>query len=146
MNTKAIVSVAVAAIFGVIHYLSIAWAWRYIPDNPLTQWLFHILPGTGLFYPIIYIHDVLISIVIGIPLATIVFYLRPVRYWLYLSVAIVPSVVWFNFIAVENFTFFRGWYALAVILMELLSVPIALLLIVKFRGEKSHLRRRQAAN
>lgn len=92
------------------------------------------MAGTGWFYPAIYTHDLLISVVIALPLAAIVYCLRPERYLVYLAVAILPGFVWNNFIAVENFTFFRGWYWLAILAMELFSVPVALLLIHKIRG------------
>jgi hypothetical protein len=144
MNTKTIVSAAVAAEFGVIHFLLTPMAWRYIPNNPFTQWLFHTLPGTGWFYPIIRIQDLLISIVLALPLAAIIYYLRPKQYYLYLAIALLPSFLWNNSVWLGHPYFGDHWGSIVLGWgVELSSIPIALLLIHKIKRENPPLPRHQ---
>jgi hypothetical protein len=96
-SEKLLLSITAALLAGVLQTWFLLWCWAFIASySPLTGWLL----GTGLrgtaFYTTVGLVDLATTVVLCLPVAYVLFQLRPKRIWLYLALAVIPSFIWLN--------------------------------------------------
>ncbi|WP_193163417.1 hypothetical protein [Microbulbifer hainanensis] len=125
---------AVFAAIGIAYSNTIVILWGYLAQhNPLFQWMLAHLAGTGWFYPAVWLQDFIAYLMLYLPLALLIFRVAPGRRLLLLAAAVLPYFVFQNWplFSAAGFSFAPG-YLLGWIL-ELAVLPVALLLISRFR-------------
>jgi hypothetical protein len=139
MYSNKIFPIFISVILGVVYFLLLAIAWAHIPNfNPITQWLLDNLAATSWYRSLVFIHDLLLNIILGFPLAALIYYLRPKNYILYLALALLPSFIWTHSVWINNPIFSESWPS--IILgwpNELFCVPIALMIICWSSGKRT---------
>ena len=75
-------SLALAAVFCGIYFVLLVAIWGLLAlYNPIVDWLINSFAATNWISPLIYIHDLLINILLGFPLAIFIYRLRPQKYF-----------------------------------------------------------------
>jgi hypothetical protein len=134
-----VISLALSALAGVIYFVLLGYAWAYIPQyNPITNWLFDNLVHTVWFRPLIYLHDLLLNIVLGLPLALLIYILWPKHFFLHLAVTLLPSFAWTHSSWLTDADLNIDWPDMVPgMVNELFCVPIALAIIFWFRRTRT---------
>ena len=139
MHSIKVLPVIISAVVGVIYFLLLTIIWAYIPNfNPITLWLIENLGATSWYRPLVFTHDFLLNIILGFPLATLIYSLRPKNYLLYSVAALLPNFIWSHSVWINDPSFNDFW--LPIVLgwsNELLCVPIALMIICWFKRSRT---------
>jgi len=131
MDKKTILTIAAVAVFGVINHFFLTWIWGYIATSPLLQnWILGLAGQSGFHKVLLYAQDLIINLVLSIPIAALIFSLKPRKLILYSSIALLPTLLISSFvgsasIAAVSLTIIKDWSLL------LLPVPITVFLLHK---------------
>ncbi|SHF32758.1 hypothetical protein SAMN04487965_1946 [Microbulbifer donghaiensis] len=124
---------AIVAVFGLLQFLALALLWGHLGQlSPVSRWLMDNLTGTAWFYPLLWLHDLLINVLLCLPLVLLIRRISDRHSVPLLVAAVVPAFVYFNWpllgsgIAV-TFWHLAGWVS------TLVMVPLAFLLMARFR-------------
>tara|TARA_R110000744_G_scaffold53416_4_gene114103 strand:+ start:225 stop:644 length:420 start_codon:yes stop_codon:yes gene_type:complete len=130
-----ITSLILSALAGVIYFVLLGYIWTYIAlYNPIANWLTVNFPQSEWLYPLLYLHDSLINLVLAFPLALLIYSLRPKHYFLYIAVALVPSVALNHRFWVFDAELNREWLQMVPgLATELFCVPVVLIIICWFK-------------
>ncbi|WP_323846118.1 hypothetical protein [Microbulbifer magnicolonia] len=129
LHTPAAAALAVA--LGLVHFHLLALLWGRLPQfNPLFGWMLANLAGSAWFYPLLWLHDLLISVLLSLPLALLIHWLRPRNWAPLLASALLPAFLYFNWpligdmrVQVLTAQQIAGW------LSQIAMLPAALLLV-----------------
>jgi len=133
-------SIGLATIFGAVHFILLGIAWTYIAQHtPLIDWFIENEEMAEWFRVIGIIHDFLLNIILGLPLAILIYLLRPKNYFLYLGLALLPSFIWTHSVWLNDADFIQHWpFIVSGWTMELFCVPIALMIICWFNRTRTY--------
>lgn len=131
MNRRLLISGAAAVLLGVAQWYFLAFCWAYISAySPVTAWLASSGIFGGALPVILWPLDLLVSVILSLPVASVLLQLRPAKLRLYLLLAVVPAFLWLNRGAVVGphfgefaLLFAAGW------VQQLLALPLAALLV-----------------
>jgi hypothetical protein len=134
MDYRYLASAFLITFVGWLHFIGVAWVWGYLVSSPEADWLM-LEFSTNNFHQInMFLHDFLINLVLAIPLAVLIFFLKPKNPFLFLCLALLPSFVIYvvvplgtHFFTVSTIT---GWAT------NLLSVPIVLVVLYRAFGNE----------
>ena len=125
-------NVLICTAAGLLFFYLLRIFWGYFPDiNPIFKGLLSCCAGSVWFSPVIHGQDILVNILLCLPLAYLIRKLEPQVLWLYLTSAVLPSFVFYNY---HLFTpAYSGWTATDFAFgwsVQLLCLPIALALFL----------------
>ncbi len=122
----------ISVLLGAGFYYLLIYFWGYFPNvNPLFQWLLSCCAEAVWFRPVIYLQDIVINILLCVPLALIIFRLKPINIWVCAFFTVLPIFFLGSYhlfipeLAHFNLRHFAmGW------VMELFSLPAAMLVLI----------------
>ncbi|MBD8871688.1 hypothetical protein [Rhodanobacter sp. DHB23] len=127
------VATLVAFVVGILQMVFLLYAWAYIAvHSPIPSWLAtHGVTGLS-WKAVVYAQDWLINIALCLPAAYVLCKLRPRKLFIYLILAVVPSLLWqyrlafFDPQAFSNFTAFLPGALLAVFMLPAATAIVRL--------------------
>ena len=149
MNLQGLpISVAASIVIGITQSALLIAIWAYIAVySPHVLWLIDRgLVGTAL-YATLFPLDLLVNVLLCLPAAYLICKLRPVKLWLYSTLAVIPAFVWVNRLLIsepERIYLFVPWYSFVPGWIQMLvTIPLAVFIIHRLTRRLS--RTRQAA-
>ena len=136
MNYRIILSIVIVIVLGVVHSTFVPWAWGLILGyniDPLANWLLIESATNHMFKILLLIHDYLINLILCIPLASLVFYLKPKKPILYSCMALLPSFIQYSSVIAFNPILTIFWVSMIKEFVLILS-PIPLLVFIFYRA------------
>jgi hypothetical protein len=134
------VSAALAAFaIGICQMYLLLFCWMYIQlYSPVLPWLIgHGVVGVGLRL-LLFVTDSILSIVLSIPAAALLLWLRPRNLWLHLPLAVLPSFLWQNRLLLSGISAPIGFAKfLPGILSELFVLPVAVFVLLRISAPVS---------
>ena len=130
MNYKIVFSIIITTVFGCFHTFFVPWIWGYlVPINSLADWLL-IGSASNDFYRIaLYVHDYIINLILSVPLALVIYFLKPKRQVLYLGIALLTSFITYMLLVSGTLNIFSWSFIFNQWVGALFMVPIILFAI-----------------
>jgi hypothetical protein len=136
VKRQLLISAAAAILLGIAQWYFLAFCWAYISAySPVAAWLASSGSLGGALPAVLWLVDLLVSILLSLPVAFVLLKLRPRKLWLFLPLVVVPGFLWLNrgVIAGPYFGQF-AWSFAAAWVQKLLAVPLAVWLLRVITG------------
>jgi len=136
VNRRLLISGAAAALLGIAQWYLLAFCWAYISAySPVAGWLASSGSLGGAVPAVLWLVDLLVSVILSLPVAFALLRLRPRKLWLYLLLVVVPGFLWLNRGAIVSPYFGQfAWSFAAAWVQQLLAVPLAVWLLRAITG------------
>ena len=121
------ISISAAILIGLAQTFLVTWCWAYIGMyTPLPRWLIEQgITGSSL-RAILFVSGFVVSVLLCVPAALLLYRLRPKKLWLYLALAVLPGFLWEYRIVLGDSTLHRHWdLFLPGALATLFMLPVA---------------------
>lgn len=125
----------ISVLLGAGFYYLLIYFWTYFPNvNPLFQWLLSCCTRAIWFRPVIFLQDLFINILLWVPLAFIIFRLKPINIWACAFFTVLPisflgGYDLFTLFALELPYVDISYFAM-VWVTNLFSLPAAMLVLI----------------
>ena len=130
---------ALTILIAAVYYWLSVMIWFFLPRiNPITNWLLDTYAGSGLYRPLITMHDCVVNLAIAMPFALIIRNVSPNHRWILVTFAAIVLFLWTFRLVLFDASYFRlvaeHPSTVMAIVISSAALPISLLI---FEGIKS---------